>query len=279
MLKKILKINGLVIGILIIMGSFGGFLSGDFIFSVLFLSLGIFLSYKCLPKRMKVAVSDQISTFQPNSKYKYADLIEIERQIEKAIKNKTTGSFNFELSTFTKEKWEYLKGKYPLLELPPNSKIHQYYESNLKYFEELKSKIENEETLCLSEYEEEIIKAFTKQFLPHCHLNIVRPIIIKAPIAGFRFHDYKRKEVKMMLEMDATFQVLDLVREPTNKYDPYAVRVMWEGFCLGYVPRQYSTMVYKAIDESFEIECLLYEYNKTGNLDDRTTIEITIKEV
>jgi len=41
---------------------------------------------------------------------------------------------------------------------------------------------------------------------------------------------------------------VELVREPENVYDPNAIRVVYKGKKLGYVPRAHSTVLAKLID-------------------------------
>lgn len=43
-------------------------------------------------------------------------------------------------------------------------------------------------------------------------------------------------------------KVLDLVREPNNRFDPNAVRIDYDGVKLGYVPATYSAIVAGLID-------------------------------
>lgn len=48
---------------------------------------------------------------------------------------------------------------------------------------------------------------------------------------------------------------LSIVREPTNKYDPNAVAVMWGRAMLGYVPRGLAAQLAPLIDKGVEFKC------------------------
>ncbi len=54
----------------------------------------------------------------------------------------------------------------------------------------------------------------------------------RLPVAGFRFHE-GREVLDLLREGDA----LELRREPENPHDPRAVRILWLGVTLGYLPR------------------------------------------
>ncbi len=87
-----------------------------------------------------------------------------------------------------------------------------------------------------------------------------------------------KKEVKEMLEM-STFEILDLEAEPDNRYDSDAVKVMWEGYFIGYIPRDHSYNVSAALDDGFNVGCILRQYYTTGPLDERAQIEIRIDQI
>jgi len=42
--------------------------------------------------------------------------------------------------------------------------------------------------------------------------------------------------------------LLDLVREPLNPHDPLAIKVMWQGHKLGYIPRAHNTEIARLLD-------------------------------
>jgi HIRAN domain len=61
----------------------------------------------------------------------------------------------------------------------------------------------------------------------------VRLLVQSSPLAGFRYH--AGAEVWRELRVGDR---LELAREPDNPYDANAVRVLWRGRVLGYVPRR-----------------------------------------
>lgn len=61
----------------------------------------------------------------------------------------------------------------------------------------------------------------------------VRLLLQNSPLAGFRYH--AAAEVWPALRVG---DALELAREPENPHDANAVRVLWRGRVLGYVPRR-----------------------------------------
>lgn len=73
---------------------------------------------------------------------------------------------------------------------------------------------------------------------------------IETSIAGVSFRGIYEQAMFRQLKEG---QVLDLEREPENKYDPYAVKVMLtvsgERLHLGYVPKRHSETVFRALPD------------------------------
>jgi len=67
---------------------------------------------------------------------------------------------------------------------------------------------------------------------PHAEER-VRLLVQNSPLAGFRYH--AAAEVWRELRVG---DPLELAREPGNPHDANAVRVLWRGHMLGYVPRR-----------------------------------------
>jgi len=67
---------------------------------------------------------------------------------------------------------------------------------------------------------------------PHAEER-VRLLVQNSPLAGFRYH--AAAEVWRELRVG---DPLELAREPGNAHDANAVRVLWRGRMLGYVPRR-----------------------------------------
>ena len=71
----------------------------------------------------------------------------------------------------------------------------------------------------------------------------VRLLVQSSPLAGFRYH--AATEVWHELRVGDR---LELAREPDNPHDRNAVRVLWRGRVLGYVPRRENAALAWALD-------------------------------
>lgn len=80
------------------------------------------------------------------------------------------------------------------------------------------------------------ISAFTKEIDGICVQTYHRYLYSK--IVGGQ----KAKEIKFQL-----------VKEEDNKFDPFAIRVYWDGHCIGYVPLSISQRVNEKFDSITEI--------------------------
>lgn len=205
----------------------------------------------------------------------FPDMYDLELKIENAIKRKVNITMQLESQGLTREKWDYLKNKFPQIDIPVTHEFNTMHRLYKKKFETVKPDIIANNTFSLTEYEEKVLRAFVELELPEAELSIVKPIIIKTDIAGFRFHDYKKKAVKEMLTMDP-HQELTMIREPDNKFDFFAVKLLWEEYFLGYVPSKHSFEVAQAIDDNQSVSCDLINYYNYGPIDERTQIEIRI---
>ena len=71
----------------------------------------------------------------------------------------------------------------------------------------------------------------------------VRLVVQSSPLAGFRYH----AAAQVWGELRVGDQ-LELAREPGNPYDAGAVKVLWRGHTLGYVPRRENAALAWALD-------------------------------
>jgi hypothetical protein len=71
----------------------------------------------------------------------------------------------------------------------------------------------------------------------------VRIVVQSSPLAGFRYH--AAAEVWRELRVGDR---LELAREPDNAHDANAVRVLWRGRLLGYVPRRENAALAWALE-------------------------------
>jgi hypothetical protein len=75
-------------------------------------------------------------------------------------------------------------------------------------------------------------------------------------VAGVQFHDLH----KVMEDLNEG-EELDLVLEPENKYDPFAVAIMSEGVMLGYVPKIHSQEISDLVAWSDNVKCIIFQLN------------------
>jgi hypothetical protein len=69
-------------------------------------------------------------------------------------------------------------------------------------------------------------------------------VLATLPLAGFQYHAGRRLWHELRVG-----DRLTLEREPDNPFDPRAVRVLWRGQMLGYVPRAGNELVARLLDE------------------------------
>jgi TM2 domain-containing membrane protein YozV len=209
--------------------------------------------------------------------FKYPELESLELEIQDVLKNGIKKQLDINPDLLTKEKWTYLKEKYPKLSVSSvTNEYHEFYKINSSKFQKYKSKIEAGETLYLRDFEEKTLQAFTDLYLPGIKIKALSPTIIKTQIAGLQYHDYSKKRVKEILYNEPN-QFLDLVLDPTNEYDLFAVRIYLDSYFLGYIPREYSSTVHKAISKGEDVTCYLEEYLETGPIVNRIEIEVEIR--
>ena len=82
-------------------------------------------------------------------------------------------------------------------------------------------------------------------------------------IAGVKFH-----QMHLVVDELAVDQSLTLVPEPTNKYDPNAVRIEFDAgstsYMLGYVPKKYSADVTAKLEIGQSLRCVITEMEKAN---------------
>ncbi len=87
-------------------------------------------------------------------------------------------------------------------------------------------------------------------------------------IAGVQFRpkDITNKVMKQLKKGD----YLDLVPEPTNKFDPNAIQICFEDLDspdmihLGYVPKKFSAEVAGLLETDIDLECIVEEINSSA---------------
>lgn len=94
-------------------------------------------------------------------------------------------------------------------------------------------------------------------------------LLQSSPLAGFQYYSGKRVWAELH-EGD----VLELVREPQNSYDPRAVRVEWHGIKLGYVPRRDNEDVARLMDRGARLEARISRLSPSRNPWQRVLFEV-----
>ena len=76
-------------------------------------------------------------------------------------------------------------------------------------------------------------------------------------VAGVQHHQYK-----LVLNDMEEGQQLMLVPEPSNKFDPNAVRIVYNKVMIGYVPKKFSAEIASMIDIGEDYVCNIEKLNK-----------------
>lgn len=93
-------------------------------------------------------------------------------------------------------------------------------------------------------------------------------------IAGVKFHQYKMVEKDLVEGME-----LILNPEPTNKYDPNAVRIeTMNGVMLGYVPKKFSSEICAQIDTGLRLTCEITKIDLEAKAWEKFEVTITSSE-
>jgi len=99
----------------------------------------------------------------------------------------------------------------------------------------------------------------------------VKVLVQDSPLAGFQYH--AGAELWNELRIG---DVLTLVREPENPYDPKAVRVEWRGHKLGYLPRRENAAVAAEMDRGTRVEGRIADLVVHRNPWQRVRIEVFV---
>lgn len=98
-----------------------------------------------------------------------------------------------------------------------------------------------------------------------------RIVVQHAPLAGFVYHDGKAVWSQMK-RGDA----LTLAREPDNPHDPNAIRLRWQGYTLGYVPRRDNADLARQMDRGARPVARITELAQSANGRHRISYEIAV---
>jgi hypothetical protein len=90
-----------------------------------------------------------------------------------------------------------------------------------------------------------------------------------SPVAGFQY--YQGEALWPQLQEG---QMLKLIREINNPYDNRAVRIDWQGYQLGYIPRMDNTAISQLLDHKEEMSALIIGLKKSNNPWERIEVEV-----
>lgn len=90
-----------------------------------------------------------------------------------------------------------------------------------------------------------------------------------SPLAGFQYHHGEALWPQLAVE-----QPLQLVRETNNNYDDRAVRVDWQGYKLGYIPKLDNAAVSQLLDRGEMLEVVIAGLQNSANPWDRVMVEV-----
>ncbi|MBI2296882.1 MAG: HIRAN domain-containing protein [Betaproteobacteria bacterium] len=96
-------------------------------------------------------------------------------------------------------------------------------------------------------------------------------IVQRSPLAGFRHHEGRRVFPDMTVG-----DRLELVREPDNPYDANAVRVVWRGHMLGYLPQRDNAAVARQLDRGAPLEARVTRVQENRNRSVRLEFEVVV---
>lgn len=97
----------------------------------------------------------------------------------------------------------------------------------------------------------------------------MRLLVQSSPLAGFQYH-----AGEALWERLRVGDALELVREPDNPYDPWAVRVDWRGIKLGYLPRAQNRTVAAELDRGGRLIARIAALQRHRNPWQRLRIEV-----
>jgi len=100
--------------------------------------------------------------------------------------------------------------------------------------------------------------------------NKIKGEVIYSKVMGTTFTDMAKLDIK-------DNDVLVLNREPTNEYDPNAIRVSWGVYKIGYIKKELAKDMAKAMDKGIYYNCFVH--NITGGTIDKENKGINIRLV
>lgn len=91
-------------------------------------------------------------------------------------------------------------------------------------------------------------------------------------IAGVQFH-----ELHTVIKTLEDGTELELIPEPTNQYDPNAIRIEFKEVMLGYVPKRFSAEISAWMEMAQTVECKVSKLNPMAKPWEQCEVELTAR--
>lgn len=100
----------------------------------------------------------------------------------------------------------------------------------------------------------------------------IRLLVQNSPLAGFRYH--AAAEVWRELRVGDR---LELAREPGNPHDANAVKVLWRGHTLGYIPRRENAALAWGLDRGTPLRARISALSEHPNPARRVRFDVYVE--
>jgi HIRAN domain-containing protein len=100
-----------------------------------------------------------------------------------------------------------------------------------------------------------------------------RLTLLNTELAGFQYYAGEKLWMKI-----STGNKLFLLREPTNPYDKQAVALFWQGFKIGYIPRNDNTVISQLMDRNIPLASRIVELKESSDPWQRIRFTIELAE-
>jgi hypothetical protein len=104
------------------------------------------------------------------------------------------------------------------------------------------------------------------------HGSEARLIVQSSPLAGSQF--YAGRDLWHEMKVG---DALELVRDHDNAHDDYAVRVVWRGEMLGYVPKRENAHVARQLDRGARVQARIVKLTEHRNPWLRMAFEVYVE--
>ncbi len=96
-------------------------------------------------------------------------------------------------------------------------------------------------------------------------------LIQQSPVAGFQFY-----EAEQLWPLLKNGDSVELIAEPDNRYDDNAVKIMWNNYQLGYLPRGENIPVSQMLNRQIVLSARIGELNESRNPWNRIRVDVVL---